>query len=952
MGQDSPTRASRANFTSAAHANPQIAGYDELRELRRGGQGVVYVGVQRSTGQRVAIKVLLDGAWSGPASRRRFEREIDLIVSLRHPNIVRVFDSGVTADGHPFFVMEFIDGVSLDELLAEGERQSSLADLPTVQAGQGSSGLSARTDRAQRASAAPAGLPVRAALEMFVRICEAVNAAHQRGVIHRDLKPSNIRMDRDGTPHVLDFGLAKSAWADKDDPLSQTGDFMGSAPWASPEQADGNTSQVDVRSDVYSLGVMLFQLLTGAFPYPVHGGLRETLNNILTVEPVRPSALRRELDDEIDTIVLKCLAKPVARRYQSAGEVAREIRRYLAGEPIEAKRDSAWYQVRKKLHRYRNATRVAGAFVLLSIGAAGVMSVLWQRATRAERLAQERLVGVEAARSAEADARRVAEDYSGRLERINDFLTRMLASPSDLGNQARVSDVLDAAVGALDRGEIHDRATEVSLRDTIGVTYAQLGLYPAAETQLTRAVERSVPDLGDAHPYTLRAQSDLAWLRRLQGRLPEAERSYRALLATAERRFGRDHAFATQAMNDLALVLEMRGELEEAERLLRAVLDERLKQGAASPDAVTALGNLAGVLHSRGALAEAEPLMRQRLAVATQVFGPQHAHTVTAMNNLSLLLSDLGQLEEAVELARGVLALRMERGGENHPDALLAKSNLGSLLMNAAAFGEARALLEDAGRRFREVLGPDHVHTLTALGNLASVLRSLDQKAQSEALFREVVASRTRVLGPDHPDTLLTLNNLATLLQEAERYQEAMTLFQDLTPRVIRVYGESHPAALTARLNLAGALREAGEPAKGLELARSVAGRRAEIFGADHQVTLHARWEVARAEMDLGHADEAIRQMSEIVEVARGSALGPHAWYTRMLEGYLGWCHFQQGRYDQAEPLLRETHATLQKVFGDKHRHTRTAARRLAELYGAMGRTEEAERYTALLNES
>lgn len=352
---------------------PKIPGYEDLHELRRGGQGVVYSAIQRSTRRKVAIKVLLAGAWACERHRARFEREIDLIADLQHPNIVRLYDRGLTESGHPYYVMEFIDGAGLDELIAgSGGDTATEFDQP----------LDVRTSTSQTAARPPAsqtttlpGRSIRAALELFAKVCEAVGYAHQRGMIHRDIKPSNIRIDTDGEPHVLDFGLAKSVVSVTDDSasvvMSQTGEFMGSLPWASPEQTDGVPARIDVRTDVYSLGVTLFQMLTGRFPYAVAGSFRQVLDNIKQLEPRRPRSLRVDLDDEVETIVLKCLAKEPDQRYLDAGELARDIRRYLAGEPIEAKRTSTTYRLRKRLRRHR-ATALLSAVLVLVVGISAI----------------------------------------------------------------------------------------------------------------------------------------------------------------------------------------------------------------------------------------------------------------------------------------------------------------------------------------------------------------------------------------------------------------------------------------------------------------------------------------------------------------------------------------------------------------------------------------------------
>ncbi|MEP0847529.1 MAG: protein kinase [Phycisphaerae bacterium] len=329
-----------------------IPGYDIVREIHRGGQGVVYQAVQRSTRRDVAIKVMKHGPFATLADRARFEREVETLSRLNHPNIVAVHDAGMIA-GSSYFVMNYIDGVPLDEAQATGERE---------------------------------------VIERFIQVCDAVHAAHLRGVIHRDLKPSNIRVDRAGRPHVLDFGLAKSLESEPDSAMTRTGQFVGSLPWASPEQIEGASSKVDLRTDVYSLGAILFQLLTGKLPFDVGSSLRDALDDILTREPPRPSACaqaegRPRIDDELETIILRCLSKDRERRYQSAGELARDLRRYQAGEPIEAKRDSAVYLLRKTLRRYRMRVAAAGAFLVLLAVFSVVMSLLYRRSSLLEQQA-------------------------------------------------------------------------------------------------------------------------------------------------------------------------------------------------------------------------------------------------------------------------------------------------------------------------------------------------------------------------------------------------------------------------------------------------------------------------------------------------------------------------------------------------------------------------------------
>ncbi len=338
--EEAELEASTQERAAAAAKLPSdaIPGYTIHSEIHRGGQGVVYLADQQSTGRPVAVKVMHQGPFHGPHDRARFDREVHVLARLNHPNIVTIHDSG-TASGCHYFAMDYIQGRPLNE-------------------------------------DADAGVSVREKLSLFAQVCEAIHAAHVKGIIHRDLKPSNIHVTQDGQPHILDFGLARenagAEDANRSLAITGTGQFIGSISWASPEQAKGEPTLIDIRSDVYSLGVVLFELLTSQFPYDVTGGMRETLANILDAEPKRPSALQDDIDDEVETLLLKCLAKDPERRYQNGGEVAKDIRHYLANEPIEAKRDSTLYILRKQVRRYRLPLIITGAFTLLVIASSVV----------------------------------------------------------------------------------------------------------------------------------------------------------------------------------------------------------------------------------------------------------------------------------------------------------------------------------------------------------------------------------------------------------------------------------------------------------------------------------------------------------------------------------------------------------------------------------------------------
>ena len=336
-------------------ATPRIEGYDVLRPLKQGGQGIVYLAVQRSTKRKVALKLLLDGMFASKSARRRFEREIELVAGLKHPNVIAVFDSGTTPDGHNYYVMDYVRGAPITEHVRDK------------------------------------GLGLEQVLALFATVCEAVNHAHQRGVIHRDLKPSNILVDADGTARVLDFGLAKTLTETAESVVSVTGSVVGTFPYMSPEQTRANPDEIDTRADVYSLGVVLYEALTGRHPYPVAGTVSEVIRHICETDPTAPAKAwtvesgvvaraavgigvgrrgrgrRCPIDADLATILLKALAKERERRYDSAGQFARDIRRYLAGEQVVARRPSAWYQFRVFSRRHKALVAATLSVVLVLV---------------------------------------------------------------------------------------------------------------------------------------------------------------------------------------------------------------------------------------------------------------------------------------------------------------------------------------------------------------------------------------------------------------------------------------------------------------------------------------------------------------------------------------------------------------------------------------------------------
>ncbi len=638
-----------------------IPGYEIRAELHRGGQGVVYRAEQLATSRTVALKVLLAGAFATTRQRRRFEREIDLVAGLRHPNIVTVHDSGVTAEGRHWFAMELLEGETLNDYV--------------------------------RGAAARLGL--RARLALFCKICAAVSHAHQRGVIHRDLKPGNVIVDAAGEPHVLDFGLAKAVDPEVrpgDATVTVAGGFLGTLAYAAPEQVAGDHAAVDVRSDVYALGVILYELLTGAYPYPVTGRISDVIDAI-TRTPPGPLASHREtpyrLGDEVDTIARKALAKEPQRRYQSVEALRVDVEHFLAGEPIDAKRDSGFYVLRKTLGRYKAqaAAGAAGIVLLAAFGAA--MSVLWRRAS--------------------LEAQKVTQ--------INVFLEDTLGSVEPPGaGEVTVRNFLDEGVHWIDLALADQPEIEASVRALIGNAYRNIGALDQAERELVASLATRREVYGDDHPEIARSLSGLGLLRLAQGRPADAERHFAEALAIRERALGAEHLQVSMALGNLAQAKRRRGSLDEAEALLRrslAILQPRL--GDAHADVAMCRFQLAGIFEDRGDYALARAMHEQALATRRAVLHQDHPDLARSEVAIAALYLRLGRPAEAEPPLRACLERHERVLPVGHWRTARVRQLLGESLAAQGRAGEARAYLQQGYDGLRAALGEDHPETQAAL---------------------------------------------------------------------------------------------------------------------------------------------------------------------------------------------------------------------------------------------
>ncbi len=820
---DEPSFAGGDDGAAPVTIPDRIGAYQILGVLGEGGMGVVYEAQQEHPRRRVAVKVVRGGAVHDELFRRMFQREVESLARLQHPNIGGIFESGVTEDGRPFFAMELVQGTTLNAYLA-------------------SRGPVDSTEEA------------RFRLALFRRIADAVHYAHQRGVIHRDLKPSNIIVTEEGAREtsitaasgqvsgirlpevkILDFGLARITDGDIETAttVTEVGAIRGTLAYMSPEQTRGRPEEIDLRADVYALGVILYEMLSGRRPYDVKGASLVEAIRLICYNPPTPlrEAMRETLhpDPDVETIVGKAMEKEADRRYASAEALSQDVARYLTMQPILARPPSTAYQLKK--FAARNKTLVGGVVTALIALVAGVVvaatfavkEAAERRQTEQARLDLEAVADFQAKMLSEvkpdeigrrlvADlqerTRSVREDRGGspaEAEAAAEALNAALRGVNPTGVALRLIDreILGRAAQTIEERFADQPLIDARLRDTIGETYSTLGLLQEAEPQLVRAWQIRREQLGEEHPLTLASMGNIANLYWRQGRLAEAEELATGALEGNARVLGEEHPDTLVAANGLALVYTDMGRLDEVEKLYLRTLDiQRRVKGEEHPDTLATMNNIGVLYKEQGRLEAAARQLRETLDLRRRVLGPEHRMTAATLSNLAMTEAMLGHNSEAETLFNEALTIQNRLFGEEHPDTLSIMNNLGLVETNLGRFADAEATFLRTLSAQRRVLGEDHLETLVTMNNLSNLYVAWNRLAEAERLDRETLATRRRVLGDDHPDTLVSLNNLAVLYRDQGRYREAEPLFLEALEKRERVTGFAHPETIRVRTNL------------------------------------------------------------------------------------------------------------------------------------------------------
>lgn len=767
--------------------------YKLVECIGTGGMGSVYLGV-RDDGQfeqKVAIKFIKSGLNSGYVIKR-FLNERKALASLNHPNIARLIDGGSTKSGMPFFIMEYVEGKPITRYCDDNK------------------------------------LNVQKRLELFLKICSAVQYAHRNLIVHRDIKPSNILVTNDGEPKLLDFGIAKilsPVSEDNNTKLTQTGMWNLTPEYASPEQFKGGN--ITTVSDIYSLGILLYKMLTGHSPYKVKGKMPHELNKIISeTQPEKPSTivgkvyeyynadgkikitspeeigknregnigrLRKKLKGDLDTILLMALRKEPERRYQSVEQFVEDIRRHLKGLPINARQDTLGYRAGKFIQRHKIA--VAAAVIINILVISGIIAVLWQ----ADIASTER-------DKANAEAL--------KSQKVVEFLQKTLsaADPGQEGRDVKVYDVLIESVAKLGTEFKDQPELEAEILTTIGITFQNLGLYDEGRIQLSRALELRELVFGTRHSKYAESLNHLALLEHYYGDYRLADSLYRESINVHKSLSTLSTKEYAEALNNYGVLLTDEGKFDEAITHLRQALEINQKVLPEIHENISSAGNnLAIALHFKGDLEEAERLYQKSHELSKELFGELHPFVATTINNLAFIKMDRGDYQGALQQFRRALDMKTELFGNTQPEVGQAHHNLGSTLYFIKDYISAENELRTALHVYRGSLPENHAWFGSTYHWLGKVLIARNNLSVAEQYLRRALQIRKEALNPEHYAIHVTENELGYCLMLQGRNNEAEILLVRSCEALNKSLSKIDPNRISAIKNTASFFDKIGK---------------------------------------------------------------------------------------------------------------------------------------------
>ena len=847
-------------------AGRQIGRYRIRGVLGEGGMGIVYRAEQTAPIRReVALKLVPPG-WDSARVIARFASERQTLARMNHPYIAQVFDAGSAEDGRPFFAMELVEGEPITEYCSREQP------------------------------------PIEVRLQLFLQICDAVRHAHQRGIIHRDLKPSNILLTRQGTdlvPKVIDFGIAKAiAGADAERLVTTAdGQIIGTLEYMSPEQAGVIEAEVDTRSDVYALGIVLYELLSGSRPYTLRRRTALELEKATRTPPAPPSqagrangARRLNGQGDLDAVALMAVERLPDDRYASVEQLADDVRNVIGQRPVRARTHTWTYRTQKFVRRH--AVIVAAASLAAALVMAGGLAIVSQR---------NRAVASEARAVAEAA---IARAEAEKATAVSQFLTNLFqaSNPANaLGANATARDLLARGERRLATDLGSQEAVRATLMDVIGVVYQQLGMIDESEriTRESLAVRRRV--FGDVHADVATTLDNLGQLMRYRTRYAEAVPMHHEALRIRRAVFGPRHAAPANSLNNLGLALLQWGRPHEA-----------------------------------------APFIREGLEIRMEQLGPEHVDTTVSMSNLGDVLEDLGQYEEAARWYRRAIDVRQRTLAPNHPRQALVLAKLSSLLLTEGKFLEAESLARRVLAIRLEIYDADHPDIALARNQLASLLLEMDRVDEAETLVREALGPIRRRYGERHMELANCLLNLGSVSEARGNFRDARTFYEQARAMTIELQGQEHESVATALTSLGrvhyvqGALADAER-----DLRRAIEIREALRLQRTPRHAAALMW-LGRVKRDGGRLGEAKADLEAALAIDRGLLPSGSAGTAATLVAMGGLMTHEQ-QPSTAEPLLRDALAWRQANLPIEHRAIGEARAALGEALLAQEKYVEAE---------
>ncbi len=891
--------------------------YRLKKQIGLGGMGAVYL-AERDDGQfeqKVALKVIKPGMDSQEILRR-FQRERQILAHLQHPNIARLLDGGITEKGLPFFTLEYVDGKPINHYCDEKR------------------------------------LSIQQRLTLFMKVCEAVQYAHQNLIIHRDLKPSNIMITDEGQVKLLDFGIATLLTSEGNrnmTMLTGEGNQVLTPEYASPEQVRG--LNITTASDIYSLGIVLYQLLCGHKPYEIKEYSPIELDRVISQSVIRKPSLmvkpgeteeesesaslsvadlrstntdrlQKQLRGDLDNICLLALQKEPERRYGTVDQLANDIHRHLSGLPVLARPSTTRYRLQKFAERHRSGIWTALIIIFMIVGLVGFYT---------SRLAQERdLASLEARKAAQ-----IAEFMTGIFE---------ISDPGESrGENITARELLERGARRIDQELSEQPEVRAMMMDVVGGVYRNLGLYARAADQLEKSLELKTEIYGPDHVEMVRTLELLGSVFVYQRRDSLARSTLNRGFAILQDLSSEYTTEKADILYDLGWLYNENGKLDSAE----ACYDEALKlyefnQEKNRKKIAVLRNNIALSQHEQGHFDRAEKLYRQALAAQIELFGPDHPEVATTKYNMSQLLWDIGKYEESEALKREVVEMDRKMLGNHHPDLAYSLANLAKMYEYRGLYDSSEVLFREALEIRKEALGPEHPQVIFSLNEMGGLLRIKEKYKEAEKIHRQALALALKTWGENHTEVARSYRLLGEALHAQGKNREAAEYFEKSLVINSRARDTDHPYYAHSLLDLGMFLQDQGNLPRAQRLFREARSIYEKNYGTEHPAVAAALNRMGMTFQALGEKDSAEACYQKSIDIYRKklSPLNPGLAYPLL---GLGSLYLEENNPARAEPLLRE--ALKIRLARLPKRHWRTALTQsvLGECLARTGKSGEAE---------